>query len=510
MTGTRVGRHGNGGAGSARQPQVFARDLRLPDDAPLTYLERGSAEALRPDARAGHLVCPLPTCGDRRLTTRGGEAVRDHFAHRASPDGPHGYETLAHHTAKHLLGRHLRHHFPDAVVHVDDVAVDSGARPDVLLRLPNGREVAYEVQYAGLTPEHWQHRHERYAAEGLRDVWLFGGSRYQRSAGADGACAIGPTLAAVLRSGHPLLFIDSFEERVALGAGPSVVIALGGDHLGGTYRLTWQTLTNARWPQGVLELPEMREQLSRGAAHRQHVLKRQAQLEQARQVLDENRRLILEREVAWAKECAIIEQEIGSPLPSIVYAQAAAPRVPFRFQTNVDAYGQPAVLWPLDTQPLVAWRWRLLLELDSHLGTTVAYGALRMAVFGTTGSREQPDLYDSVLDPYLLALREAGYVWFAGTKGPVRSEGTLVLGGAARPPRKPTLFSRRVVVGVPPVMLVESPSGTVLWRADGEAALTRVGTPRGYGPRSGSKNVRTALLPGAAGQCGPLPGRRPP
>lgn len=143
-----AGRHGPEPAAGARQPQVFARDLRLTEDAPLTYLERGQAQALRPDAKAGHLVCPLPTCTDRQLTTRGGLTVRDHFAHRANPDGPHGYETLAHHTAKHLLGRELRRLGPDVRVYVDTHAVDNGARPDVLVDLPNGRQIAYEVQYA--------------------------------------------------------------------------------------------------------------------------------------------------------------------------------------------------------------------------------------------------------------------------------------------------------------------------------------------------------------------------
>lgn len=116
--------------------------MRLPDDAPLVYLAPGEAPLLRPQARAGHLQCPLPTCTDRRLTTRGGPTVRDHFAHLASPEGPHGYESLAHHTAKHLLGRAIAAAIPEAKVFIDTHAVDYGARPDVLVELPNGKQVA--------------------------------------------------------------------------------------------------------------------------------------------------------------------------------------------------------------------------------------------------------------------------------------------------------------------------------------------------------------------------------
>jgi hypothetical protein len=165
---------------AARQAEVFARDMRLPESAPLVYLGRGEAQLRRPDARAGHLQWPLPTCSDRRLTTRGGPTVRDHFAHLASSNGPHEYQTLAHHTAKHLLGRAIAAALPEARVFLDTHAVDNGARPDVLVELPNGKQVAYEVQYAALTPDRWQERHDRYAQDGIRDVRLFGGPRFLR------------------------------------------------------------------------------------------------------------------------------------------------------------------------------------------------------------------------------------------------------------------------------------------------------------------------------------------
>src|SRR5438270_12898665 len=40
--------------------QLFARDLRLPQDAPLVFIEIGAAGRLRAECAAGHLVCPVP------------------------------------------------------------------------------------------------------------------------------------------------------------------------------------------------------------------------------------------------------------------------------------------------------------------------------------------------------------------------------------------------------------------------------------------------------------------
>lgn len=127
--------------------QVFARDRLLPSDAPLVFLPRGGSVAIDLDARAGHLVCPLADCPAPVLYTRGGSR-RDHFVHHRGTGG-HGRETLAHHTAKHLIARWLRERLGTQVsVVVDRDEVENGQRPDVLLTLADGQQVAYEVQYA--------------------------------------------------------------------------------------------------------------------------------------------------------------------------------------------------------------------------------------------------------------------------------------------------------------------------------------------------------------------------
>lgn len=165
-------RHHAGRRPDARQ--LFARDRRLADDAPLVYIERGAARALRAECDAGHLVCPVPGCPDPRLITRGGSR-RDHFAHRQLVDAiTHAPERWYHFCAKSLVGEWARRQHPEARVQVDHEAVDNGQVPDVLAVFPDGQRFAFEIQYAPLTIEAWRARHAGYRAQGIMDVWLFG------------------------------------------------------------------------------------------------------------------------------------------------------------------------------------------------------------------------------------------------------------------------------------------------------------------------------------------------
>ncbi|GAA1434429.1 hypothetical protein GCM10009616_28860 [Microlunatus lacustris] len=482
-----------------RQPQIFARDLRLPVDAPLVYLARGTAANVRDDARAGHLRCPLPGCGDGRLTTRSGPRVRDHFVHLSRSDGPHGYETLAHHTAKHLLGRHLRQQFPNAEVWVDSVAVASGARPDVLLELPGGRQVAYEVQYAALTSQEWQSRHERYAADGIRDVWLFGGPRYQRKpryVALEGVRIIGPTLAMVLSAGQPLLLIESNAEQVALGGGFSVVAALGGETRGLEFTPSWFPLDQARWPGGVLELPGMREVLAQGKQYRWDREVRRRQTDVGLRLVKEHQARIAQRGRVWQERRRELEQQRG-PLPKIVDVPLPPPRVPFFAATAVGLDGEREVMWPLETQPPAQWRWQLLQALETGLGDAVDIDWLSKAAFGCRSNRDRgvEVLGMALLGQLLGVLRDGGYIWFAGTTRPADGEGILVLGGADTPPRVPDRFARRLLIRGTPTVLIDGPRGALVWEAFGAAAVTSV---RRKGARQSPG--RTAILPGATGR----------
>lgn len=482
------------GSPGRRQPQVFARDVRLPDDAPLVYLDRGSAACLRGDTRADHLQCPLPTCEDPRLTTRSGPTVRDHFAHLVRTGGDHSPETLAHHTAKHLLGRHLRRAYPDAEVHVDDVAVDSGARPDVLLRLASGREIAYEVQYAALTPQRWQERHQRYAAGNIRDVWLFGGNRYQhrpRYRGAsEQARIINPTLAAVLGSGHPLLLIDSAIEQVALGGGHDVVTHFAAEQGRGEHFPRWFPLTAARWPQGVIELPGMRQLLDDVRPYRLNLQTRQKQADEGRRIVEEHEHARAESEAAWQLKRQVLENHRGI-LPAVIDVGLPVGEIAGGEKVIVGVRGETTKLYPLDTYPQAAWRWRLLHMLECHLGTTVSCSTLQQEAFPARPTLSSPDApYDALLGSFLEALRTAGYVWFSGSRQPAPGEGVLILGSADTLPQMKGRYARHSLLEGPPVTLMETLTHTVLWQSHTSIPRTtrnRPGLPPGLTGRRGDR-----------------------
>ena len=107
----------------------------------------------------------------------------------------------------------------DVRVHVDDERVENNQLPDVLVVLPDGQRWAFEVQYAALTGDEWQARHDGYAAQEIHDVWLLGHlppnlqvSRRQEN---HGNPHIGPLHQAIHANGMPVLWINPFTETVA-------------------------------------------------------------------------------------------------------------------------------------------------------------------------------------------------------------------------------------------------------------------------------------------------------
>lgn len=157
--------------GTYEPRQVWARDVRRPG-IELVFLRVGDAGELRGACHIGWLICPLPDCPDPAFTTRAG-VYRDHFVHTGHAT-KHAAETIAHFTAKHMIGQWLRKRHPDTSVTVDESTVESGQRPDVLAIFPDGSRLAFEVQYSGLAYNVWTRRHEGYAASGIQDVWLWG------------------------------------------------------------------------------------------------------------------------------------------------------------------------------------------------------------------------------------------------------------------------------------------------------------------------------------------------
>lgn len=228
--------------------QLWALDRDAPQDAPLVRILRGEAEAMRPGCRAGRLICPIPDCPDRRLTARGGRLRHDHFAHRSG--GGHGPETIAHWAAKHLVGLWLRRQPGLTEVDVDSASIETGQRPDILGRLPDGRRLAIEVQYAALAERSWRARHDRYAAAGYIDVWLWGRSHRWLTPTGDPDRFRLPGLLAVLNEEQlPVRWIDP--------AGPSLFAPRldGEDELPEPFALWEANLFRARIDDGAIVAP---------------------------------------------------------------------------------------------------------------------------------------------------------------------------------------------------------------------------------------------------------------
>jgi hypothetical protein len=196
--------------------QVYARDLRE-SAGDLVYLEDGQALALRPDCRVGHLVCPIPDCTDPRYTTVSGSR-RHHFRHAGEGAGGHGKERWFHYTGKHLIAQWLRARYPDAAVN-PEAKVENGQRPDVLCMFPDGRRFGLEIQFAAMTPEEWQRRHDGYRAQGILDIWLFGHTtehyKLARGEWCQGLLKLNPTLQAVAAAGYRVRFFNPEERWVA-------------------------------------------------------------------------------------------------------------------------------------------------------------------------------------------------------------------------------------------------------------------------------------------------------
>ncbi|GGB99014.1 competence protein CoiA family protein [Cellulomonas carbonis] len=461
--------------------QVFARDTRLAHEASLVFLPPGQAEFLREDARAGYLVCPLGDCRDNRFIVYGGTERRHHFKHRGGA-GHHSPESVAHHTAKHLIARWLRQLYPGAQIFPDTQEVETGQRPDVLLVLENGTRVAYEVQFASLTAAEWQSRRDRYATQGIKNVWLFGGRHYDRLVpardGTAGQVQLHPVFRAVLAAVHPVLLIDPFTETVALGTGQAVDRLLTA--AGVEPPDLWSPLVSIEKrvalmdmpaTKGVIDIPGVREQIQRAraghpkwldylqreaaqrdreeaalqrrlAAHaeaerrerqrRQQLAREQAATAAAQARANEARRqrvarlsaALQERKDRWRPQRDLIEHAIGI-LPDVVDAPTEAAET------------------AITTAAPDEWRWAVLEALASNHGFSVDPRGLTDFVPLQAAARRTDA--ESLLAAYLVRLRAAGWVWFWGAHGPRPGEAVRVLAGLGVPPKVRRDSALRVV-----------------------------------------------------------------
>jgi hypothetical protein len=150
--------------------QVYARDRRLPADARLVHMPDGEAERFHEDARAGHLICPVPGCPAPELTTRHSDTKRDHFAHLpgARVSGHANYEEI-------VVGELLRHWVADQAPDVELVEHETKpASPvTILTRLESGDEVALCYVTKNLGVDAWIQHRVKLEQEGIASAWIF-------------------------------------------------------------------------------------------------------------------------------------------------------------------------------------------------------------------------------------------------------------------------------------------------------------------------------------------------
>jgi hypothetical protein len=152
--------------------QVYARDVRERDDAPLRFMAPGEAVLLRGDARAGRLICPLPGCPWPALTTRGPAERRHRFVRRQAPaDSGHGRAY-----ARRVSVRLLREWLDDqsAGFEISEDVVIDGASVTLLVRSPDsGRRVALVYVGRRFGAEAWFDHARRLRAAGITAAWIF-------------------------------------------------------------------------------------------------------------------------------------------------------------------------------------------------------------------------------------------------------------------------------------------------------------------------------------------------
>ncbi len=156
----------------ADQRMVWA--VHREDPARLVYVHDDEVDAAYRAWTKATLGCIVPGC-TVPLTAAHRSTKRDGFVHLATPDAAtHTPESVLHQQGKAALISWVRAVYPDVTIN-PEVPLEGGVRrPDVLAVSPAGNRIAFEVQYASLTVEAWQRRHDWYVEHDIADVWLFG------------------------------------------------------------------------------------------------------------------------------------------------------------------------------------------------------------------------------------------------------------------------------------------------------------------------------------------------
>lgn len=160
----------------------------------------------------------IKDCSSPDLTTVARSRARDGFAHFRG-GGRHGAETVHHRQGKAVVERWLRRVSQDSVIEVEAASDTQRSNvADVMLTLPGGERVAFEVQYAGMTVAAWQQRHRSYRAQGIVDIWLWGHTSLSRTRGssARNEFRLREVQEAAREAGSLVFFLNPITEELAV------------------------------------------------------------------------------------------------------------------------------------------------------------------------------------------------------------------------------------------------------------------------------------------------------
>lgn len=190
---------------------------RRKSDGELVLLPDGAADEWRQYAN-NELECPIYGCDDPCLTTVARTVARQGSRHRAGA-GSHRPENLFRLQSKATLARWLESHCPTSTITVEPENHTGIAHTaDVMVVASDGvHRMAFEIQYARLSPERWTERHERFLADGIVDVWMFGHAGAQAFVVRDGGdVRLTATRRSVVEAGLPLMWFNPFDSSITM------------------------------------------------------------------------------------------------------------------------------------------------------------------------------------------------------------------------------------------------------------------------------------------------------
>lgn len=419
--------------GDGELRQLYALDR---GSGRVIYIEDGQADELRAACHAGSLICPIAGCPSPKFTTSGGTRKRHHFRHWTASAAGHARESYFHQLGKRLLGQWLADRYPEATVTVDEEALDNGQRPDVLVRFPDGRDYALELQYSQLTIADWEQRHSGYREQRVRDIWIFGHlppqlrhSKYSHEASAPAPVVFTPLAQRMHEDGLPVRFFSPDERQI----GTALVeryhdalhfdaVALSFDSLG-----ECELREEGLWtPTDALEVAarEHRIALERDAERRiaetRRVQEREAAAEAQR--LNNER---LWRQRLRTKQAATERLAQWEAIRPSVMAQLGVDELPPVITTELRAD------WGTIWHPAL-WHARLFARyIEGRVGEEFTYlAAVRRFLKRQQYGREQAKI---ALRAYLFELRRQGYVLF-DADGRFIEDPILVVADLKHPP----------------------------------------------------------------------------